>query len=125
MRARLLVHLVLRNVLDGSVHKPEILVDLLDSDNMALFEDYDTEVLITPLIASHVLAQVALRRELNVVYEELFAAGGAEIFFRRVSDYGNSRSKCEFWRTPRNVGMSGRNRAGYSSKRRGCAQSDA
>lgn len=84
----IVVHLVLRNVLDEGTHKPEILVDLLDSDNVALFEDYDTEVLITPMIASHVLAQVALRRELNVVYEELFAAGGAEIFFRRVSDYG-------------------------------------
>ena len=81
-------HLVLRNVLDGSTHKPEILVDLMDADNVALFEDYNTEVLVTPMIASHVLAQVALRREINVVYEELFAAGGAEIFFRRVSDYG-------------------------------------
>ncbi len=84
----IVVHLVLRNVLEGSTHEPEILVDLMDSDNVVLFEDCDTEVLVTPMIASHVLAQVALRREINVVYEELFAAGGAEIFFRRVSDYG-------------------------------------
>lgn len=83
----IVAHLVLRNVLDEGTHKPEILVDLMDFDNVALFEDYDTEVLVTPMIASHVLAQVALRREVNVVYEELFAAGGAEIFFRRVSDY--------------------------------------
>ncbi len=90
------VHLVLKNVLDESTHKPEILVDLLDSDNVALFEDSDTEVLVTPLIASHVLAQVALRRELNVVYEELFAAGGAEIFFYRVSDYGMAGQTVSF-----------------------------
>ena len=83
----IVAHLVLRNVLDEGTHKPEILVDLMDFDNVALFEDCDTEVLVTPMIASHVLAQVALRREINVVYEELFAAGGAEIFFRRVSDY--------------------------------------
>ena len=81
-------HLVLRNTLEGSTQKPEILVDLMDSDNVALFEDDNTEVLVTPMIASHVLAQVALRRELNVVYEELFGTGGAEIFFRPVSDYG-------------------------------------
>ncbi len=92
----IVVHLVLRNVLEESVHKPEILVDLLDSDNVALFEDYDTEVLITPMIASHVLAQVALRRELNAVYEELFAAGGAEICFRRVSDYGIAGQNVSF-----------------------------
>ncbi len=92
----IVVHLVLRNVLEESTHKPEILVDLMDPDNVALFEDYDTEVLITPMIASHVLAQVALRRELNVVYEELFAAGGAEIFFRRVSDYGIAGQNVSF-----------------------------
>ena len=92
----IVVHLVLRNVLDESVHKPKILVDLLDSDNVALFEDCDTEVLVTPMIASHVLAQVALRREINVVYEELFAAGGAEIFFRRVSDYGIAGQNVSF-----------------------------
>ena len=92
----IVVHLVLRNVLDEGTHKPEILVDLLDSDNVAMFEDYDSEVLITPLIASHVLAQVALRREINVVYEELFAAGGAEICFRRVSDYGIAGQNVNF-----------------------------
>ncbi len=89
-------HLVLKNVLDEGTHQPEILVDLMDSDNVALFEDYDTEVLVTPMIASHVLAQVALRRELNVVYEELFAAGGAEISFRRVSDYGIAGQNMSF-----------------------------
>jgi len=92
----IVVHLVLRNVLDEGTHKPEILVDLLDSDNVAMFEDYDSEVLITPLIASHVLAQVALRREINVVYEELFTVGGAEIFFRRVSDYGIAGQNVNF-----------------------------
>ena len=92
----IVVHLVLRNVLEGSMYEPKILVDLLDSDNIALFEDCDTEVLVTPMIASHVLAQVALRRELNVVYEELFAAGGAEICFRRVSDYGIAGQNVSF-----------------------------
>ncbi len=92
----IVVHLVLRNVLEESTHKPKILVDLLDFDNIALFEDYDSEVLVTPMIASHVLAQVALRREINVIYEELFAAGGAEICFRRVSDYGIAGQNVRF-----------------------------
>ena len=83
-------HLVLRNALEGLHQKPKILVDLMDGENVELFDDMDTEVLVSPTMASHVLAQVALRRELNVVYEELFGAGGAEIFLRRVSDYGVS-----------------------------------
>jgi hypothetical protein len=68
----------------------------MDADNVRLFQDDNTEVLVTPLIASHVLAQVALRRELNVVYAELFGAGGAEICFRPVADYSIVGQKVSF-----------------------------
>ena len=70
-------HLVLKDILEGATQKPELLVDLMDADNIGLFQDKNTEVLVTPMMVSHVLAQVALRRELNVVYAELFGAGGA------------------------------------------------
>lgn len=81
-------HLVLKNILEKRPQKPKILVDLMNADNVRLFQDENTEVLVTPMIASHVLAQVALRRELNVVYAELFGASGAEICFRPAADYG-------------------------------------
>ncbi len=89
-------HLVLKNILEENTQKPKVLVDLMDADNVRLFRDENTEVLVTPMIASHVLAQVALRRELNVVYAELFGAGGAEIFFRPVIDYGIAGQKVSF-----------------------------
>ena len=89
-------HIVLKDTLEGSTQKPEILVDLMDADNVGLFQDENTEVLVTPMMVSHVLAQVALRRELNVVYEELFGAGGAEIFFRPAEDYGIVGRKVSF-----------------------------
>lgn len=101
-------HLVLKNALDEKTGpQPKILVDLMDADNVALFDDCDTEVLITPMIASHVLAQVALRRELNVIYEELFAAGGAEICFRPVSDYGIADREVDFGKLKTRVGRRG------------------
>ncbi len=81
-------HMVLKNIIEKSTKKPTILVDLMDADNARLFQDINTEVLVTPMMASHVLAQVSLRRELNSVYTELFGVSGAEIFFRCVSDYG-------------------------------------
>lgn len=43
--------------------------------------------MISPMILSHVLAQVALRRELRVVLDELFTVGGAEIQFRDPAHY--------------------------------------
>ncbi|MDA0711395.1 MAG: hypothetical protein O3B73_14440, partial [bacterium] len=79
-------HLILTECLAGST-RTGVVVELMDTNNLPLFAARSGEVLVTPLMASHVLAQVALRRELNSVYEELFSSGGAEIFFRDVADY--------------------------------------
>ena len=79
-------HLMLMEALKGATDTG-VMVELMDPENLPLFEGRLGEVLITPVMASHVLAQVALRRELNVVYEELFSPGGAEIFFRPALDY--------------------------------------
>jgi hypothetical protein len=49
--------------------------------------NHGSEMLISPMILSHVLAQVALRRELRAVLDELFTVGGAEIQFRHPGDY--------------------------------------
>ena len=89
-------HLVLKNILEGYVPEPRILVDLMDANNIGLFETENTEVLVTPVMASHVLAQVALRRELNAVYAELFGASGAEICFRSVRDYNIADQRIRF-----------------------------
>lgn len=89
-------HMVLKNIIDKSTRKPKILVDLMDADNARLFHDINTEVLVTPMMASHVLAQVSLRRELNAVYSELFGAGGAEIFFRRIANYDIADTEITF-----------------------------
>jgi len=89
-------HMVLKHVLDRSDKTPNLLVELMDSDNLPLFDYHSTEVMVTPTMASHVLAQVTLRRELNAVYEELFGPGGAEIFFRSPSDYGIQNQAVNF-----------------------------
>jgi hypothetical protein len=65
--------------------KPEILIELMDPENEKLFRQHRGEVLISPLILSHILAHVAFRRDLNIVFNELFTFGGAEIYFRLVS----------------------------------------
>lgn len=67
---------------------PEILVELLDPGNLSLFRSRPGEVIISPLILSHMLAQVALRPELRSVFDELFGPGGAEISFVEAQEYG-------------------------------------
>lgn len=80
-------YLLLQRVL-ADQPRPQILIELLDQENVSLLGNRPSEVLISPLILSHMLAQVGLRRELAPVFEELFAAGGTEFAFRSASDLG-------------------------------------
>jgi ion channel POLLUX/CASTOR len=79
----LMAYLLLRDFLPAT-GGPAVLVELLDAANVPLIRRRDTEVLVSPLVLSHMLAQVALRRELRAVFDELFGPGGAEIVFRPV-----------------------------------------
>ena len=83
----ILGYLVLRDILPQNASKPEILIELMDPENEKRFEQRTGEVLISPFILSHILAHVALRRDLNVVFDELFTVGGAEIYFRSSASY--------------------------------------
>ena len=73
---------------EGAPKEPSLLMELLDPENLPLVDRSRAEVVITPMLMSHMLAHVALRRELRAVFEELFTAGGAEITFRPLSAYG-------------------------------------
>jgi Trk K+ transport system NAD-binding subunit len=84
----ILGYLLLRELMEGAANAPPVLVELSDPDNVALFENRRGEVIVSPLIISHMLARVALRRELRAVFDELFSSGGSEIFFRPFADYG-------------------------------------
>lgn len=80
-------YLQLEDILAESLHRPQIIMELSDPGNRHLLYGHQSEMLISPMILSHVLAQVALRRELRVVLDELFTVGGAEIQFRDPHDY--------------------------------------
>ncbi|WLD58676.1 hypothetical protein NFC81_02495 [Salinispirillum sp. LH 10-3-1] len=79
-------YLCLENVLAQHHKRPPIILELNDAYNEALMIHNDSEVILSPILVSHLLAQVALRRELKLVYDELFTAGGPEIVFRHVPE---------------------------------------
>ena len=80
-------YLQLEDLLSEGGRVPQMLMEFSDPDNRHLLMAYQSEVMISPMIVSHVLAQVALRRELRVVLDELFTVGGSEIQFRDPQDY--------------------------------------
>ena len=79
---------LLEEVLEEAENRPRMIMELADPNNEILIRNFMSEVIIGPLILSNLLATIAMRRELNTVYSELFTAGGAEINFRRPGDYG-------------------------------------
>lgn len=73
--------LLLKDILAKETKKPDVLIELLDPENHGIFRREQEEVIISPMILSHMLAQVALRSDLNAIFHNLFSSGGAEIFF--------------------------------------------
>lgn len=79
---------LLEEIIDKSGKRPHLIMELSDPNNEILIKNFRSEMIIGPLILSNLLATIAMRRELNTVYSELFTAGGAEILFRDPADYG-------------------------------------
>lgn len=92
----ILGYVLLHSILPSQRDKPEIMVELKDPSNERLFRERTGEVIISPVILSHMLAHSALRQELTSVFNELFGPGGAEIFFRSVTDYQLSGQQITF-----------------------------
>lgn len=91
-------YMILDEMLKTSQKKyPQILLELSDPDNEPLVVRHHSETIISPLILSHLLGQIALRPELRVVFDDLFSLGGAEIVFRTPEEYNLSRTLA-FWK---------------------------
>lgn len=91
----ILGYMMLRAMLPPGT-RPAVLVELLDPQNLPLLRRAGDEVLISPIVLSHMLAQVTLRPELRAILEELFGPGGAEISFAAASDYAPPESEPAF-----------------------------
>ena len=89
-------YVLLEEVLENSRKKPHILLELADPDNESLLRKYNSEVIISPLVLSNLLAGIALQREVNSIYKELFTVGGAEIIFRNPEEYDISPGNISF-----------------------------
>jgi ion channel POLLUX/CASTOR len=91
----ILGYLLLRELL-AEAQRPDVLIELLDPGNVSLFRRRAGEVLISPVLLSHMLAQVVLRRELRAVFDELFGPHGTEITFEPASHYAELGREISF-----------------------------
>lgn len=62
--------------------RPHIMVELHDPSNAVYVDHSHNEVLVSSVVVSHVLAQVAVYPQLRSVYEQLLSADGARLALR-------------------------------------------
>lgn len=72
-------------VLEGNERRPTLVVELSDPRNIELFDRSRTEVVVSPRVLSHLLAQIVLRRDLRAVVDDVFGNGPSDLHFARVA----------------------------------------
>jgi len=68
----------------GRLEAP-VLIELSDPENEKLFHKRPGETIISPIVVSAIIANIALRPELSMVFDVLFDSNGADISFRSAS----------------------------------------
>jgi Trk K+ transport system NAD-binding subunit len=71
--------LALHRIFRESQQRPHLLFEILDDANRRLFSDSQDDVMVSPMLVSYMLSQVALRRELGAVFDVLSHSGGPEL----------------------------------------------
>lgn len=71
--------LALHRIFRESQSRPHLLFEILDGANRRLFNDSQDDVMVSPMLVSYMLSQVALRRELGAVFDVLARPGGPEL----------------------------------------------
>ncbi|MFW6288964.1 MAG: hypothetical protein ACOC2Q_04205, partial [Spirochaetota bacterium] len=93
--------------------RPSVILELSRPDNAELIPPLTGEIIITPRIMSYVLTQIALRLDLSMVIDELFAAGGTEISLVARDEYELPAGSVTFARLEQAAARSGHTALGY------------
>jgi hypothetical protein len=85
--ATVFTYLMLRRLLPAEEPCPELFVELMEEENEFLFRRDQEDVIVSPVVVSYMLSQVALRRELATIFQELFQPWGPQIVLEPAPEY--------------------------------------
>ena len=81
------IQLALHRLFNESQRHPHLFFEILDQANRRLFHDSPDDVMVSPMLVSYMLSQVALRRELGAVFDVLTDPGGPELTLVPAAEY--------------------------------------
>ncbi|RUO27966.1 hypothetical protein [Aliidiomarina sanyensis] len=77
---------LLQSTPEQNAKRPHVLIELHDSSNTSYVQRAENAVIVSPVIVSHVLSQIARYPQLRSVYEELLSSEGARLSTRKAPD---------------------------------------
>ena len=89
-------YLTLRSLLPTDGSGPDLTVELLGEENLFRFDDKVEDVILSPLLVSYVLSQVALKRELAAVVSEFCRPWGTQVILEPASDLVSTHEPVRF-----------------------------
>jgi len=72
-----------------------VVAEVLEEENEALFDLERCDAIVSPMIVSYILSQVALEPELGLIFQELIQPFGTTILFRAL-ETGIEKAECSF-----------------------------
>jgi len=75
--------------------RPHVVAEVLEEENEVLFGGERSDAIVSPMVVSYILSQVALEPELGLIIQELTQSSGTTILFRS-PEPGMEEAACSF-----------------------------
>jgi hypothetical protein len=85
--ATVLAYMMLQGLLPEKGPRPDLFVEVLDEENLSLFQDHHEDVIVSPSLVCYLLSQVCLLPELEGVFEELAQPWGVQMTLQDALKY--------------------------------------
>jgi hypothetical protein len=83
------------DTLTTETKRPHVVAEVLEEENEPLFDSDHCDAIVSPMIVSYILSQVALKPELGLVFQELTQSWGTTILIRS-PESGTGETDCSF-----------------------------
>lgn len=103
------------------VQTPHVVVELQEDENQSLFAGKGVDTIVSPMIVSYILSQVALEPELGLILQELTRSRGNKILFRTYTPE-NSQGDCSFGEFAEQAALRGETALGVVTNTAGVSQ---
>jgi hypothetical protein len=80
-------YLHIKELIKDLPSKPKIVLELFNNENLTLFSKLDGDVVVSPEVVSHMLANTAMRPDLNIIFQKICDSTDNSVSFHNAKKY--------------------------------------